>query len=176
MAEWICEYCEINFSRPRSGKRRIRFCSQNCYHKWRKEEGITTGQFQSGDVPWNKDMKGIHLSPETEFKKGQKNLNKLPVGAATIRTRNRDLKPRAFIKIAEPNVWRLRCHVVWEEHYGEIPKGIVIHHIDRDTLNDEITNLAAVSRAWHLKDHKPEIEPKRLEGIKNAVLQRKNST
>lgn len=28
------------------------------------------GQFKKGQRPWNKDIKGIHLSPRTEFKKG----------------------------------------------------------------------------------------------------------
>jgi hypothetical protein len=27
-------------------------------------------KFFKGQIPWNKDLKGIHLSPETEFKKG----------------------------------------------------------------------------------------------------------
>jgi len=29
-----------------------------------------------GRIPWNKDLKGIHLSPETEFKKGHVSWNK----------------------------------------------------------------------------------------------------
>jgi len=26
--------------------------------------------FKKGQIPWNKNIKGIHYSPETEFKKG----------------------------------------------------------------------------------------------------------
>ena len=33
-------------------------------------------EFKKGLVPWNKDMKGIHLSPSSEFKKGENIGNK----------------------------------------------------------------------------------------------------
>ena len=33
-------------------------------------------RFKKGQTPWNKGLKGIHLSPETEFKKGQVAHNK----------------------------------------------------------------------------------------------------
>lgn len=33
--------------------------------------GNNGGQFVKGSVPWNKGLKGIHLSPSTEIKKGQ---------------------------------------------------------------------------------------------------------
>ena len=29
------------------------------------------GEFKKGSVPWNKNLKGIHLSPKSEFKNGQ---------------------------------------------------------------------------------------------------------
>ena len=28
-------------------------------------------KFTKGQIPWNKGVKGIHLSPQTEFKKGE---------------------------------------------------------------------------------------------------------
>jgi len=34
------------------------------------------GGFKEGNVPWNKGLNGIHLSPRTEFKKGQKARNR----------------------------------------------------------------------------------------------------
>lgn len=41
-----------------------------------KRRGVWNGVgFSKGHIPWNKGVKGIHLSPETEFKKG--NLPKI---------------------------------------------------------------------------------------------------
>lgn len=43
---------------------RKKYCCKSCFYKYRK-------------IPiWNKGLKGIHLSPATEFKKGQKPWNK----------------------------------------------------------------------------------------------------
>lgn len=167
MPIWTCEQCEKEFKRKRAGNRPIRFCSQPCYHAWRKENNITTGQFKPGDTPWNKGKKGIHLSPETEFKEGEKPANHVPVGTVRIREFSRSGKKRAFVKVAEPNVWRSRARVVWEKHHGGIPKGKVIHHIDRDTLNDSIENLEAISRAKHLMEHRPEFEEARIEALRS---------
>lgn len=42
---------------------------------------------------------------------------------------------------------------VWINHYGSIPKGMDIHHIDGDKNNNEIENLEMLSRSEHLKRH-----------------------
>ena len=36
---------------------------------------------------------------------------------------------------------RMEHNVVWEEHYGEIPQGMQIHHIDGNKTNNNIENL-----------------------------------
>lgn len=167
MAHFICEKCGKGFKRCKSGDRPIRFCSQECYHAWRKENNITTNQFKKGDVPWNKNLKGIHLSPKSEFKKGHKKSVTYPIGTVKIRYFKRNDTRRAFIKVAD-NAWKLRCHVVWEKAYGPIPKGLLVHHNDRDTLNDNLTNLSLVSRAAHMNEHRPEFEEKRKDNATKA--------
>lgn len=118
---------------------------------------IKTGQFKPGQTSWNKGVKGLHLSPATEFKKGRQSLRKMPIGSVTIRQRKRDKKPRAWVKIAEPNIWRERAKVVWEDARGPLPKGYVIHHRDRDTLNDALHNLQALTRAEHINEHRHDL-------------------
>ena len=166
MAHWTCEQCGEDFERNRAGSRIPRFCSQDCYRLWRKENGITGGQFEKGSAPWNKNLKGIHLSPATEFKEGQKSISKLPLGSIRIRVRRRNgkVRKRAWIKIADEGKvsdWKPRALIVWEEHYGFLPEDLLIHHVDRNPLNDTITNLAALSRGTHLMEHRPEFEEKR---------------
>lgn len=113
--------------------------------------------FKRGNIPWNKGKKGIHLSPKSEFKKGRESNRKLPLGTVTIRQRkNRNEPARAWIKVADPNVWELRAVYIWKKKNGEIPKGHTIHHIDRNPLNDAIENLQMLSRAAHLAEHRGE--------------------
>jgi len=172
MPEWICEQCGIVFERKSGGKdKKPRFCGQPCYRLWREENNMAGGQFVKGSIPWNKGMKGIHMSPATEFKRGSVSANKLPVGSVTIRTRKRDNRQRAWVKIAEPSVWKPRALVVWEEHNGPIPKGHVIHKIDDDPLNDDIGNLSMVTRAEHMVMHRPGFEDKRRENSSVALKQ-----
>lgn len=105
--------------------------------------------------PRTEFKKGERAAPATEFRKGQPARNHLPVGSVTVRHHNRH--PRAFVKIAEPNMWRPRATRVWEQANGRLPRGYVIHHVDRNTLNDDLSNLELLSRADHLNEHRREL-------------------
>lgn len=95
---------------------------------------------------------GQRLSPNTEFLRGCAAKNKLVVGAVTVR-RLKGKEPRAFVKIGEPNIWRARALVVWERDNGPLPPGSVVHHRDRNSLNDVSENLVVMTRADHVKEH-----------------------
>ena len=45
---------------------------------------------------------------------------------------------------------------VWEHHNGPIPEGMHIHHIDGDTANNDIANLACVTSKQHRDEHRAE--------------------
>lgn len=48
----------------------------------------------------------------------------------------------------------VRLHrVVWEYHFGEIPKESHIHHIDHDRTNNQIENLECKAETDHLCEH-----------------------
>ena len=129
--------------------------------------------FVKRHIPWNKNKKGIHLSPMTEFKKGQRGINWMPLGSLTIRT-DKSGAQRQYIKIAEPNIWIEYAKFIWIKNNGKIPKGFLIHHIDRNTLNDRIKNLASLTRKAHFEIHKigeigrQALMKKRIEAIKTA--------
>ncbi|KKN65861.1 hypothetical protein LCGC14_0477970 [marine sediment metagenome] len=47
----------------------------------------------------------------------------------------------------------LKHRLIWEEHYGKIPNGKIIHHINRERKDNRIENLQMVSRGEHTKLH-----------------------
>lgn len=168
-----CEICGAAFVvRPYRAKS-ARFCSQRCGgtwhartrlaampHTWMLGNKLRVGlpsanPFPRGHIPWNKNLRGLHLSPATEFVRGQRAHNKLPVGSTRIRT-HRGETPRAWIKVAEPNTWRPRAIVVWEKGNGPLPRGWIVHHRNRQSLDDRPSNLVALTRAQHLAEHRHE--------------------
>lgn len=101
-----------------------------------------TGQFTKGHVPANKGAKGISTGgKETQFKKGQRPVNYMPVGSERVNGEG-----YVDIKIAGPNKWKAKHKVIWEEHKGETPKGYAVIFGDGDNRNFDINNLILVSR------------------------------
>ena len=43
--------------------------------------------------------------------------------------------------------------LIWEEKNGKIPKGMVIHHKNKDYRDNRIDNLQLVSGSEHIKLH-----------------------
>lgn len=71
--------------------------------------------------------------------------------------------PAIFINGKNTHIHRL----VWEEHFGNIPKGYVIHHKDGNKLNWNINNLELLSRSQHIKEHKNIVHRKGIKVIAN---------
>jgi len=62
----------------------------------------------------------------------------VPVGS------ERKSKGYILVKIDEPNVWKLKHHVIYENKYGRIPKGYKIMFLDSNKTNCCIDNLRLV--------------------------------
>jgi len=165
----ICLNCEeIYFVSPYR-KNESKFCSHSCTAIYNYKNGlgkidhkhlignkfrqgkIPTNAFKKGLIPWNKGKKGLHLSPATEFKKGQ-NLNKI-LSLNTISLRKYKNQIRRFIKI-DDNKWELYAIYQYKKYIGEIRKGNIIHHKDFDCLNDEPENLEQLTRKEHINIHR----------------------
>lgn len=104
------------------------------------------GRFIKGQQPHNK---GTKMSKEvyekakhTMFKKGIIPHNHKPVESERV-----NVDGYIEIKIAEPNKWRGKHNVVWEQHNGAIPKGYVVVFLDRNQLNIDISNLKLIKRS-----------------------------
>ena len=100
------------------------------------------GRFPAGQPSWNAGKKGFMGANVTSFKKGQMPHNHKPVGHERI-----TVDGFIEVKVAEPNVFKGKHRIVYEQHHGEIPKGHVIKFIDGNPLNCEISNLMLISRS-----------------------------
>ena len=103
-------------------------------------------RFHKGHIPTNKGKK---VSPEmyermraTMFKKGRINENKREVGSERV-----NVYGYIEIKVAEPNRWRLKHRIIWEQVYGEIPKGYNVQFKNHNPQDCRVENLYLISRA-----------------------------
>lgn len=105
------------------------------------------GSFKKGQIPWNKDKKDIHLSPDTEFKVGPEHTgDKHPAWKGGVQHMTNDCTHL----YDGPNKRVRRPRKVYEDTFGPIPEGYIIIHKDNDKDNDEPWNLKAISRAENL--------------------------
>lgn len=112
--------------------------------------------FKKGHIPWNKGLKGIHLSPNSEFKKGRIG-KRYSIG--TIKERiDKNGEKRNYIKTKEPNTWIIYYKYLWEKENGKTPKGYVIHHINKIPNDDRIENLQLLSRKEHINIHRTDFD------------------
>lgn len=100
-----------------------------------------TGRFEKGQESWNKGTKGLVKANKTSFKKGQMSINHKEVGSERV-----NVDGYTEIKVAEPNIWKFKQRIIWEQHNGEIPKGCQIIFADGDKSNLDIDNLLIITR------------------------------
>lgn len=114
---------------------------------------------RKGKAPWNKgkklhyevwakSQKGIHLSPDTEFKKGQFSLEKHPNwrGGKSFELYGKEFNKQLKLKI------RKRDNYICKK-CGKIERNIAfdIHHIDYDKKNNNEKNLITLCKSCHMK-------------------------
>lgn len=109
---------------------------------------------------WNKGKKqSDYMSPEkiektkaTRFKKGQDPHNTVPIGTERfskdgyIEVKIQHLKGGD----ANNNNFEFKHRIIYEKHFGPIPKGMIVEFMDRDKLNFDTSNLVLRSRKENL--------------------------
>jgi len=97
---------------------------------------------------WNKGKKGCCNTGRTHFKKGQTPWN------ADTRSADSSLLRRTMRSCGR----KIKCsHYIWlrDNRFGLcfIPKGWVVHHLDRNPSNDTIDNLVILPKGEHTRLH-----------------------
>ena len=110
-------------------------------NRYKLQTGLN-GNFKKGSTPWNKGLKGYMGTNKTSFKKGHQALNYRPIGSERICKDG-----YTEIKVADPNKWKLKHRLIWEEANGPVPKGYALIFGDGDKRNIKLDNLLLVSRA-----------------------------
>lgn len=102
--------------------------------------------FKPGHVPFNKDRKGIRVSPATEFKKGHLPANTKFDGCISTRYHKKHGCYYKYIRVAKMK-WMLLNRYLWEKHHGPIPANHLVAFKDGNNLNCSLENLFLLSRA-----------------------------
>lgn len=131
------------------GKKQLNICKTAEFMKSEASGRLLDGtkgignRFQKGHKTWNKGMKGLQIGgEETQFKKGNSPRNRKPVGTVVIRADG-----YMQTKIAEPNVWKLTHHLVWEQAGNTPPvHPFVLRFKDSNQQNCTIENLELSSK------------------------------
>lgn len=103
-----------------------------------------TGQLEKGHRPHNKGKKGVCYKgcEKGWFEKGNVPKNYRPIGSERI-----NVDGYAEIKVEDPNKWKLKHNIVWEQANGRIPKDHAVIFLDGDKCNVKLENLKLISRA-----------------------------
>lgn len=102
--------------------------------------------YRLGHAPTNNSIKGVHTSPETEFKPGVIPANTHPAGHIVIWGNPKRCTKYYWIKLPDGKWKELHRHN-WEKKHGPIPKDKILVFKDKDTLNVEEDNLELITRA-----------------------------
>ncbi len=103
-----------------------------------------TGQFKKGHVSHNKGKKGI-CSPGCEkswFQNGHMPVNHRSVGSERV-----NVYGYVEVKAKEPRTWKLKHKVLWEEHFGPVPKGKIVIFLNGDKADIRIENLEMINQS-----------------------------
>lgn len=110
------------------------------YKKNHKLPNGLNAKFKKGNKPYNKGTKGIAKPNKTSFKKGNIPPNHRPIGSERI-----NIDGYTEVKVGEPNKWKFKHRIIWEEKFGAIPRGHAVMFADRNKQNFQIDNLILVS-------------------------------
>ncbi len=138
-----------------------------------------TSYYPKGHVPANKgkkleefmDAETIKKFKANQYKKGQLPHNTLPVGTEVQRIDKRTGNSYTMIKLSGKRKLQYKHRVIWEQHYGTIPKGYNVVFKDGNTSNSKIENLELISNTKNMYRNSRHNYPEEI--IPSLVLTKK---
>ena len=126
-----------------------------------------TGRFLKGSIPWNKGLKGWQkVKPSNLFKKGNLPKKTRPIGDERV-TRDGFVE----VKIAQPKVWKLKHHVIYEKYHNEkIGRWDKVIFLDGNKRNFDISNLKKISNSEQIFLAQTKLLGNNPENNKTALL------
>lgn len=136
------------------------------------EKGQST-RFKKGRTTWNKGMKGLNLGGvDTQFGKGHMPHNWVPVGTEQIRD------GYLWRKVTDPrhrSDWKQVHVMLWEEHNGPVPKGLILCFKDGNKQHIVLDNLELRTRAEHMQKNTIHRYPPELKDAIRTVAKLKRT-
>lgn len=126
-------------------------------------------RFKKGMVTWNKGIKGYMGANKTSFKKGT-----IPPNTVEIGTETKDRDGYVKVKVEQPNFWKLKHRLIWENRFGSIPDKHAVIFINGDKDNFDLTNLALVHRRDLLYFNRHGKYPPEIIDAQKLIYQLKN--
>jgi hypothetical protein len=76
------------------------------------------------------------------------------------------------VKVGEPNLWKAKRILLYEKHYGKVPKGALVVLIDGNPLNIVLENLMLIEKTYHGVRNKTGLKayPKEIQEASLAVV------
>ena len=144
---------------------RIKSLNIGCFRKGIHNSPET--EFKKGHVPHNK---GTHpptvgRMAETQFKPGNMPHNHKPVGSERI------CYGKIQIKIAEPKSWEWLATLIWQSvHKKALPEGCIIRFANEDITYYSPENLVAITKAQNAVLNHLHIHTYDADSLKAALL------
>ena len=108
-------------------------------------------QWKKGHVPHNKGQKMSQERYEKQkpfmFQKDYTPIHNKAIGSERVVRHGHIQVKVTDEKHKGKKNWKYKHHLVYEQHYGSIPEGMVITFVDGDCTNFDIDNLVAVKNA-----------------------------
>jgi len=78
-----------------------------------------------------------------------------------------------WVKIGSPNIWVQRARKVVLDAGNKLTNSKIVHHENRNTLDDNLKNLKIVTRGQHVNLHREEFHKEALKfGVQNLIVER----